>query len=156
MDTLPPRRTRSPAIDRVEAREKLALRRRPYWKRLAMGRYVGYRRMSRARPGTWLARFHDGEDYQQRPLGEFSDLEPRMRYDAAKAAAEEWFRHLDHGGSTDRVTVKSACEAYVAHLRRERTEAAATDAEGSFHRLVDDDPIARIELEKLRPAHMTA
>jgi integrase len=79
-----------------------------------------------------------------------------MRYDAAKAAAEEWFRHLDHGGSTDRVTVKSACEAYVAHLRRERTEAAATDAEGSFHRLVDDDPIARIELEKLRPAHMTA
>jgi integrase len=156
LDTSPGRRQRQRAIDRVETREALELRRRPYWKRLATGRYVGYRRMSKARPGTWLARYHDGEDYKFRALGEFADLEARLRYDAAKTAAEEWFRHLDHGGSTGRESVKDACTAYAAKLRLEKGEAAAKDAEGSFRRLVVSDPIANVELAKLKPAQVSA
>ncbi len=158
-------------LDRVDVRSRLAVRRDPYWHRLAEGRYVGFRKLTPGTPGTWLARAFNldkkqgGKNaYDYETLGDFGPLEERRRFDAAKAAAEEWFKHLDQGGTTDRVTVKSACESYAAKLRREKSEAAAVDAEGTFRRLVvgdpdktiDPDPIAKIELQKLKPSHMTA
>ena len=50
-------------IDRVETRARLPLQREPHWFRLTEGRYVGFRRMLRGTPGTWLARFYDGAAY---------------------------------------------------------------------------------------------
>lgn len=47
-------------IDRVGVRKTLAPRREPYSKRLEQGRYIGYRRLSTATPGKWIARFYDG------------------------------------------------------------------------------------------------
>lgn len=141
-------------LDRVEARARLKVRRDPYWQRLSEGRYVGFRRLTAATPGTWLARFYDGERYHHKPMSDFATLDPKARYDAAKGAAEEWFRHLDMGGSTKRQTVKAACEARVENRRIERSEAAAADVKGRFKRLVYDDPIARIELAKLTPRHL--
>lgn len=144
------------SIDRVEARARLNLRRDPYWHRLSQGRYVGFRRISLSTPGTWLARLYDPEKpgYRYHQLGDFAQLSDKHRFDAAKLASEEWFRHLDHGGSTARVSIKAACMAYVAKLRLEKSEAAAHDAEGRFRRLVDGDPIGRIELAKLSPRHL--
>jgi integrase len=142
-------------LDRVESRARLAARRDPYWHRLTQGRFIGFRRISAGTPGTWLARLYDGERYHYAPLGDFATLPDKARFDAAKAKAEEWFRHLDAGGSTEKTTVKAACESYVAKLRRERGEAAAKDAEGTFRRLVYPDPLARVELAKLKPPHVT-
>ena len=141
-------------LDRVEARSRLEVRRDPYWQRLSEGRYVGFRRLSAATLGTWLARFYDGERYHHKPLGDFATADAKARYDAAKAAAEEWFNHLNKGGSTKRQTVKAACEARVKDRRTEKSEAAATDAQGRFERLIYDDPIADIELAKLTPRHL--
>ena len=140
-------------LERVEARARLAVRRDPYWQRLSEGRYVGFRRLSASTPGTWLARFYDGQKYHHKPLGDFATLDAKARYDAAKGAAEEWFHHLDRGGSTERQTVKSACEARVKDRRTDKSEAAAADVLGRFERLVYDDPIANIELAKLTPRH---
>ena len=142
-------------LDRVDTRASLAIRRDPYWQRLSQGRYLGFRRMTAGNPGTWLARFYDDEKYRYEPLGDFTLLAEKDRYDAAKGAAEAWFKHLDLGGSTEGITVKQACAAYAANLRQEKSEAAARDAEGSFRRLVENDPIAGIELKKLKPQHMT-
>lgn len=141
-------------LDRVEARGRLTVRRDPYWQRLSEGRYVGFRRLSASTPGTWLGRFYDGAKYKSKPLGDFATIDAKARYDAAKAAAEEWFNHLNKGGSTKRHTVKTACEARVEDRRTEKSEAAATDARGRFERLVYDDPIAGIELAKLTPRHL--
>jgi len=149
-------------LDRVDARGRLAMRRDPYWQRLSEGRYVGFRRLSDSTPGTWLARFYDGQKYHTKPLGDFATIDAKDRYDAAKAAAEEWFNHLNKGGSTKRHTVKTACEARVKDRRTEKSEAAATDAQGRFKRLVygdpkagiECDPIADIELAKLTPRHL--
>jgi integrase len=143
-------------LDRVEPRTKLRCRRDPYWVRLAEGRYLGFRRMVPSSPGSWVARLFDGEKRHFQPLGDFDDLEPKERYDAAKRAAEEWFGHVGTGGATKPGTVRSACEAYVTHLRAESSEAAAKDAEGRFRRLVNDDPIARIDLAKLGMQHVSA
>jgi integrase len=143
-------------IDRVDTRAKLDLRRDPYWQRLAQGRYLGFRRMTKGKTGTWLARLYDGEKYvyPHGGIGDFSALPENEQFDAAKKAAEEWFRQQEMGVSPKSTTVKAACEAYVEKQRLEKTEAAAVDAEGRFKRLVDDDPIGRIALAKLQPRHL--
>lgn len=141
-------------LDRVDVRAKLELRRDPYWQRLSEGRYVGFRRMTRGTPGTWLARFYDGERYTYETLGDFANLAENERYDAAKKAAEAWFLHLDAGGSTTPSSVKAACEAYVDKLKSERSDAAALDAKWRFERLIYKDPIAGVQLTKLTPRHV--
>ena len=143
-------------IDVVTVRAGLGVRRSPYWWRLEQGKHVGFRRLSSASPGTWLARFYDGTTYHQNPLGDLAAFPEGERYAEAKRLAEEWFRHLDVGGTTEKVTVKAACEAYAKKLGREKSETAKKDAEGTFHRLVNDDAIGKVELGKLKPAHVIA
>lgn len=137
-------------IDRVETRAKLKPRRDPYWHRVAQGRHIGYRRLNASSIGTWLARFYDGETYQYKPLGDFAQLGEKQRFDAAKSAGDEWFRHLDRGGSTENVTVREACALYVEHLRVEKSEAAARDAQARFRRHVDTDPLGAVELARAK------
>ena len=147
----------SKRLDRVDVRDKLPLRRDPYWLRLSAGRYVGFRRMTKATPGTWLARAYDGARYNYNSdLGDFSKLPAGEQFDAAKRAAEEWFKHLDLGGSTEAHTVKAACKSYLEYLRAEKSEQAAKDAEGYFNRLVYGDPIAKVLLSKLGKPQMSA
>jgi site-specific recombinase XerD len=140
-------------IDKVEERNRLKARRSPYWKRIAQGRYVGFRRLTKATTGTWLARHYRGDGYAQQPLGDFATLPERERYDAAKAAAEAWYQHLDMGGSTERPTVSAACRGYVEKLRTESGDGPANDAEGRLRRLVYGDPLGKVQLSKLVPRH---
>lgn len=142
-------------LDRINARSKLTPRREPYWQRLAEGQAIGYRRMSTTSPGTWIARSYKGaRDYDQSPLGDFITLPEEKRYDAAKAAAEAWFHHLGMGGTSDKTTVKMACEGYVEHLKVENSEASGADAKGRLGRIVYGDPIGTIELKKLTARHL--
>ena len=136
-------------VDRVDTRTKLKPRNAPYWLRLSRGRHIGFRKLKRSSPGTWLARHYTGAKYEYKALGEFVEFEERARYDAARRAADDWFRHLDHGGRADSGTVRAACAAYVAKRRAEGSEGAASDAEMRFRRLIDDDPLGAIELSKL-------
>lgn len=117
---------------------------------------MGYRRMSADTPGTWLARYYDGEKYHHSPLGDFALLDEKARYDAAKVAAEAFFARLDMGGTTEKVTLKQACEAYVEHLKQANSEASSLDAKGRFTRLVYSDPLGRVELAKLKRPHVQA
>ncbi|WP_045764279.1 tyrosine-type recombinase/integrase [Xanthomonas albilineans] len=146
------RKTASIDLKKVDARDKLKPRasKEPYWQPLAAGRYLGFRPSTRPDGlGTWLARFHDTETGKKpnRALGDYGTLPASSRFDAAKRDAEEWFRHLSHGGSTDDVTVREACERYAA----DNPEAALR-----FARYVYDEPIARIKLQKLREQHVMA
>jgi hypothetical protein len=115
-------------LDRVDSRCKLAPRRDPYWQRLTQGRYVGFRLLTKGTAGTWLARFYDGEKYAYQPLGDFALLQEKERFDAAKKAADEWFRHLDLGGSVASGTLRSACEAYVDHMRMQKGDEAGQES----------------------------
>lgn len=160
------RMAESKRLDRVDVRDNLSPRRDPYWHRLSQGRYVGFRRMTKTSPGTWLARIWNPEKAPTKKrkqsggyeypddLPDFSHLPLREQFDAAKVAAETWFQHLDRGGTTDVATVRRACKAYVDELRLTRSDAAADDALGRFMRLVDQDPLGRIRMNKLVPRHL--
>lgn len=140
----------SKRIDRVDTRQKLEVRREPYWQRISEGRYIGYRRMTKGSEGTWLARAPgQGSRYAYQTLQGIDDHPEKDRYDAALKAAGEWFRHLDLGGSTLPHTVKAAAESYLERLRAEEGETAASNQEGFLRRLVYDDPIAIVELSDL-------
>lgn len=136
-------------IDKVVVRKGLKRQREPYWKRETAGKYVGYRIMPRSPIGTWLARFYDGDRYEYKALGDFGLLAENERYDAAKRAAIDWWRHLEMGGTNASGTVTDACKAYVDKLRQDNSENAAKDAEARFRRLVNDDPIGKLLLTKL-------
>lgn len=144
-------------IKTVEARARLKPRREPYWESLRRGCYVGFRKMTTGSVGTWVARWRDEATGKQHynSLGEFEHLPPSDRRDAAVQAAEQWLQHVGAGGSTEATTVRGACEAYVTHLRGQRREATAADAEKRFERWVySDKTLSRLELTKLMPKHM--
>lgn len=145
-------------IHQVTQRARLAPRREPYWAPLSKGRHVGYRKMSEG-AGTWVARFYDEGTRKKtyKALGDFSLLPEHQRYDSATRAAAQWFEHLARGGLTTVTTVKDACDHYVSHQRRMRSEKAGHDAEQRFKNYVLNDPkLAATDLAKLTPSHIAA
>ncbi len=146
-------------IDTVTARDRLKARREPYWHRVSKGSYIGFRKMTAASGGTWIARSHDAGAGKQiyQSLGDFSELPDHQRFDAASKAAAAWFEHLGKGGSTGATTVTDAGRLYVNHLRETKGAAAAADAAARIRRHVASDPkFASIDLAKLTPAHIGA
>lgn len=143
-------------IDTVEARAKLPVRREPYWARLFEGCSLGYRRMSAGGPGAWIARSYDPATGREtrRSIGTFENLPAHERYRAAKAAAEAQCEHLARGGSADEMSVREACDAYIAHLRAEAKHATADEMQARFVRWVHDDKIASIQVQRLAPHHL--
>lgn len=142
-------------IDTVGARDKLKPRREPYWHRISKGNYLGYRKMSTATGGVWVARAQDERTTAKHysSLGGFSELPDHQRFDAASKAAQEWFTHLGRGGSPEARTVRETCDAYVKHLRGTKGDKAADDAKVRFAAYVlDDANLADTELPKLTPA----
>jgi integrase len=136
-------------------RARLAFRREPYWQRVASGRHLGFRHMTRGKPGTWLARAYTDRGYVYETLGDLAELPERERYDTARKHADRWFSHLDMGGSARPSTVRAACEAYVERIRVERSVEAARNAEGFFRRFVFGDAIADIVLSRLTKTQMS-
>ena len=108
--------------------------------------------------GTWIAQAYEPATQKQtrRSLGAFDRLAPHQRFDAAKRAAEGWFRHLSLGGSADTLTVRAACEQYVAHVRADGGDVPADEIGARFKRWIYCNEIANIELPKLARKHVDA
>ncbi len=142
----------STEVNTVKARNSLKPRRDPYWHRLSKGQYVGYRKMTAATGGTWAARLFDESTGKQQahPLGDFQEVPDHERYDAAKKAAEIWFKHRGAGGAAEAITVGKACERLVQKYRDDSREEAAKDAEGRFKRWVHSNKkFAATPIQKL-------
>jgi integrase len=127
-------------LSRKRERERLHVRREPYWQRLAEGAYLGFRRG----PDTWVARYRGRDGKQQyRALGE------ALEYDPAKATAEEWLAQL--AGSSVRTvkrgTVKAALETYLADLKRHGRPDAARVALGQYTVSIYPTALAQQQLE---------
>lgn len=134
------------AIDTKTGRDRLKVRREPYWLKLTSGRYLGFRKT--ADSGFWIARIRDRVGKQRyASLGELG----QMDFDAASKAAAEWLATLDAPrAATAKVgTVKAACAAYADDLETLGRSTAAIDARSRFALLVDDDRIGSIKLDRL-------
>jgi site-specific recombinase XerD len=137
-------------------RAVLAPRREPYWFRIRAGVHVGYRKPEQGE-GTWLAKYRDdaGERHYK-TLGTILDDDSRSAFTKASREVEAWLGSIDAGATPKTLTVREACEQHIAALRIDDDDEKA-DAEGArFRRYVYDDPIARVELSKLKPADLTA
>lgn len=168
-------------IDSVTARDKLKPRRGQYWHRISKGSFVGYRKMTADTAGTWWARSRDETTGKQteHALGALEEFPDHKRFDAATAAAREWFDHLGKGGSTSATTIKTVCDRYVEHLRTTKPKAeltdyaqarraakgktstdvvpAAEDADARFKNYVlNDAKLAGTDISKLTPAMLDA
>lgn len=145
----------SATLTTVKGRDALKAQHEPHWMKLRTGAHLGFRKLTPTSTGSWIARHRDADTGKtvKRSLGDFDELLPAQRFDAARKAAEAWFDHLGHGGSADAVTVKAACEAYVKHLRETKGTRPADEAEARFRRWVlSDATLAGTELSKLTRA----
>ena len=134
-------------IDKARVRNRLDVRREPYWGApIARGLFIGYRKLEQG--GTWIARWRDDDGKQRYQSIGHADSTP---YDDAVKAAHAWAKQRDAGIDTSEVqTVADACKAYVKDRRREKGDANADDAEGRFMRTVYQHAIGNVKLTKLR------
>jgi integrase len=130
-------------------RNALAVRREPYWARIEIGLYLGYRVLGDG-PGTWIGRQQEGRKKTYQALGHFDD------YDAAKKAALAWAGRVQAGVVGKVPTVQAVCEHYVKHQKATKGEASANDAEGRFNRLVYETSFGSTPLDKLNAIKVRA
>ena len=141
-------------IDTVGGRNALTARREPYWHKLANGQHLGYRCTDDG--GNWIARAYDPATRKRvyQALGDLAGFAATDQFGAASKLAREWFNHLDDGGSAEVITVAQACERYVQRLRRKKGDTQADDAKHRFARYVNKDPIAGVQVNKLKKKHV--
>ncbi len=123
-----PRQVRDTRIDSRSARQRLAVAREPYWRKIARGRYLGYRRAREG--GSWIARYRDeaGEQHY-RSLGSADDAlhadgTTSLTFEQAQERARDWFGQLDGHGTDARksgaYTVENCINDYLAWVKQHR------------------------------------
>ena len=126
-------------LSTVRGRQHLKPRNEPYWHKLTTGQYLGFR------PGrsTWVARIYSRDDHQNvfHALGDFGDVPAAQRFEAARRAAQAFAEHINGGGTSKPISVREACERYAKDK---------PDVQARFARMVYPDPIAKIELQRLK------
>lgn len=164
-------------IDTVGGRNKLELRREPFWQKISKGFYVGFRKMSNASSGIWVFRYVDQSGVEkERTLGLLDEIPAHQRFDRAvllaRACVDEasaaapsplpWTsgptRRTIASGSPEGAegplsqtdTVGSICGAYAEHVREMKGDKAAEDLVQRYRRWIDKDPIGQLPLTTLR------
>lgn len=136
-------------LSNVGKREALTAQREPHWQRLRAGCFIGFRPSKRGGKGTWIARACDEatSKYRAKSLGDFGTLAGNDMFRAAKREAEKFAALVETGGHVRAKieTVADACKEYADT----RPEVAHR-----FQRYVYDDPIAKVNLDKLRRRHV--
>jgi integrase len=128
-------------------RSTLAVRREPYWQRVAAGFFVGYRVLDSG-DGTWITRLR-GEDGKQKQ--KYKALGTFDKFDDAVKAATAWRDLVEMGVTNTDETVIGACADYVKDLKSRKGDKASNEAKARFKRLVDEADIGRVRLNKLTP-----
>lgn len=136
-------------LSKVGERERLKVQREPHWQRLRVGCFLGFRPSKRGGTGTWIARVYDEDarKYRVKSLGDFGTLAGNEMFAAAKKAAEVLAELVESGGEVRAKieTVADACREYAK---------TRPEARQRFRRYVYADPIAKVNLAKLRRRHL--
>ncbi len=138
-------------LSRVNIRDdlKCLAKGEPHWQRIKPGCFVGFARSAKDGEGTWHARAYDPDTqrYRRKAFGAFPQLPGNAKFAAAKHEAERFAELVESGGQVRAKieTVADACKEYA----KTRPEAAHR-----FRRYVDNDPLAKVKLDKLRRRHL--
>jgi integrase len=139
-------------IESKAQRDRLPMRREPYWARIARNCHVGYRRMT-TEGGAWLARYKDDDGKRHfRSL----DLPPHLppnEYDAAVTVARAWFDAVHTGARTKPGTVNEAAQNYLESLRARKGDRAVREATWRI-KFYLQEPFGKRRLDKLTTAEI--
>lgn len=139
-------------LDSRAARERLAPRKKPYYRVIETGKAIGYYRGQRV--GSWLARTLLNGSYVERVLGIADDVRDAnemdvLSFSGAQAAARVWFDELaaeGYQGPVGPYTVEQACDAYLTDY----VQRGGKDEKGTASRLVRiKGALGTIELRKI-------
>lgn len=133
-------------IDTKAKRDRLAIRREPYWAKVQKGNYVGFRRT--ANGGHWIARHRDDEGSQKYHSLMLPEHLACNEYDSAVAEARAWFESLSVGVKPRSGTLSEAADDYLKAIRVRKGERAESDAKWRIERHIRPQfgkrPIAKI------------
>lgn len=121
-------------IDTKAKRERLSQRREPYWDKLILGGYIGYR--VGAIGGSWIARFRSEDGKQNYKSLVLPAHLPVNEYDTATSEARNWFEAQQAGFNPKTGTLAEAADTYTEYLRNEKGTSSAKDAEGRIRRCI--------------------
>jgi integrase len=152
------RRVHDKTLDSRDARSRLKIRGKPYYRTLERGLHLGYRRLGGGQAGTWVARHYVGDQqYEVERIGTADDksdadgvavLDFWQAQDAArKAMVDRVHRHGKHGP----YTVGRALDDYLEFLSRERKTAksASYGVEALIRPKLGDIEVARLTTERV-------
>ncbi|GAB3765092.1 hypothetical protein GCM10028796_21540 [Ramlibacter monticola] len=117
-------------LDTPSSRAALKAQRNPHWLKVRVNRFIGFRKMNAARPGTWMAKARiNGQ--QKTEL--FGNLEGCIGdpYERALELANKWFDQMDRTVVTDvkaaDYTIHHALRDYLLAITEQRLKNKAAD-----------------------------
>jgi integrase len=149
------RTLRDSKLDTREARTRLKVRSRPYWRLIEPGLHLGYRRLA-GRPGSWCVRRYVGsQSYTVAALkgvaDDYADADGETVLDFAQAQ-QAALRHKPQAAGP--LTVWQAVEAYLAHLEgRGSTPDARARAEAFILPQLGDVRVEALTTAQIRAWH---
>jgi len=154
------RRVHDKTLDSRDARRKLKIRGKPYYRSIERGLHLGYRRLGDKQAGTWVARHYVGEQqYEVERIAtadDYSDADGVAVLDfwqAQEAARKAMVERAHHGhGKHAPVTVAAAMDDYLAFLDNNRKSGAdARYRDRAFIRpTLGDIEVAKLSADRLR------
>jgi integrase len=154
------RRVHDKTLDSRDARRRLKIRGKPYYRAIERGLHLGYRRLGDGQAGTWVARHYVGaQQYEVERIGTADDVSDadgvavldfwQAQETARKAMVER--AHHTHG-KHGAITVADAMDDYLSFLEHNRKSAA--DARYRDRALIrpalGDIDVAKLTADRLR------
>jgi integrase len=158
------RHVRDTNLGTRDARKRLKMQGKPYWKAMDQGLHLGYRKRSSG--GTWVARrLNEEGKYKEKKLGAVDDYQDAdgvtiLSFSHAQAAARDWFlgevrkEHGDHIAQGP-ATVADALSDYMANYAVEGKGLVPTTASVNAHILpvLGHIPLDRLTTKKITNWH---
>jgi integrase len=154
------RRVHDKALDSREARRRLKIQGKPYFRAIERGLHLGYRRLGGGQAGTWVARHYVGEQtYAVEKIGIADDISDAdgitiLDFWQAQEAARQAMvaRALRAHGKRGPVTVGEAMDEYLTFLEHNRKSGAdARYRDRAFIRpVLGDVEVAKLTADQLR------
>lgn len=131
-------------IDTITGRNKLVPRTEPYWHKLSIGQYLGYRKLADG-SGRWIAR----ETVNRKNKYEALKCDEKTSFSDAQKIARQFFAN-SNGIKDIRYTVLDAIDDYIDHLMVENSVRSAKECRQRLTKHVSES------LEKITLANLTS
>jgi len=129
-------------IDTKTARNKLGIRKEPYWYKLSTGEFLGYRKTS-VSEGSWIAR----KTEHRKHVYESLNRDQNTTFSDAQKLARKFFERSNGIQQID-YTVQNAIDDYIDHMKVENSIKSAKEANQRLTKHVPKT-LAKTKLSKL-------